>query len=150
LIGQTLLWNEGAKLVVQASGAAVPAFSATLDGAGVVSLTAPGITPGVPLVVDRTLPFNATWSGSSVGTVSVTLVRAESVGSSTHSVSVVCTFPATAGSGSVPAQLLGQIPAGTNGALSVYGGDSKQVVAGEFTVYVTEISGSTGALVTFQ
>lgn len=148
--GQALLFTQGATLTVQASGATVPAFSTTLVGVGVISVTSPTTSPGVALAVDRSVPFSTTWSGSSVGDVSISLSRSETTGPSTHSVIVTCTYAASVGSGSVPATLLGQIPAGSNGALVIYGGARKSISAGDWTVYVSEISGTTSALVTFQ
>jgi hypothetical protein len=148
--GQSLLWNEGAQLSVQASGDTVPSFSTTLNGVGVISLSSPVLTPGSPITVDRTSALSVAWSGSATGEVGVSLSRSEQSSGTTHSVLVLCYFPASSAGASVPASVLGAIPAGDNGALSVFGSARQELDAGEWKVYVNEISGSNASLVTFQ
>ena len=148
--GSKLMWKDKAQLTLTASGGKVPGFSATLDGAGPLLVLTPNMGPATPLTLNRNQPFSLTWSGASVGTATVSLARSLQNAATTDSVSVSCTYPASAGAATIPTSTLLKIPAAGNGSINVYAGDQKQIIAGAWLVYVTEISGSNAASVTFM
>jgi len=101
------LYAGGETLTISASGGSAPAFSGTLTApakAQVLSPTMPAA--GASLPIARASGFPLSWSGGSNGEVTVG-VYAQGGGAW-----VTCSFPASAGSGSVPSSLLSQLPAG--------------------------------------
>lgn len=148
--GSKLMWNDKASLTITAAGGKVPAFSATLQGAGPLLVTSPKLDPASPMTINRSQPFALTWPGASVGTATVVFVRSVKGATTTDSTTLRCEYPASDGKATIAASALQNIPAGPNGSVSVYAGAAQQVTAGDWLVYVTEISGSNVAQATFQ
>jgi len=129
------LFAGGETLTATIAGAGdVPAHEATLTAPSSVALTTPDLDE--PITIERNAPLALAWSGGGAGRVRVavgvsfldgpTLVR---------SASVSCSFPASSGSGSVPASLLGAMPATTPtdyGSISVDVTSEARVVAGDY------------------
>lgn len=147
--GAGQLWTEGGALTVTAPGGDVPPFSFSLPRMGLVRVTSP-VAPNARIVVDRRVPFNVTWTGSSVGEVWLSVLSFEQLGALHHTVSLACTYPAGQGGASVPALLLGRMLPGPAGSISVSGKVTTQARAGEWVVHALAISGDTTMLATFQ
>lgn len=105
--GQTALFAGGETLTVTADGKDVPAFATSLTVPTLVTLTAPA-APGGALTVSRSAGVTATFSGGAAGTVVLYFGLAGQ--SSAHT--ATCTFPASAGTGVIPAAAFEDFPAG--------------------------------------
>jgi hypothetical protein len=104
----------GDTLTVSASGAAAPAFSATVTVPGTIQVTeppppSPTLPDGAPLVfpmlaapIARTTDLPIAWTGGSSGNVLVAL--------SSSGTSIECLFPESAGSAVIPAAALSYLP----------------------------------------
>jgi hypothetical protein len=95
---------------VDVSGATVPAFTGTAAIPPIAVLTQPSIVAG-KLTVNRATDLVVKWTGGS-GDVSISVGSAFSGGSTM----VQCIFAASAHQGTVPANLLSQLPSGTTGS----------------------------------
>jgi hypothetical protein len=118
--GKGALFTGGETLSLTAEGADVPPFTMTVTTPGKLTLTAPDVPAAGPLKVTRAKGLAATWSGTSRGEVVLYLDAAS--GGDAHA--VTCTFPASAGRGTIPADAFGAFPAG----------------AGTFNAYVKTVS----------
>jgi hypothetical protein len=115
--GTGQIWGDGAMVAVTADGADVPAFSSTLVGPSGSSVGSPSfMTP--PVMIDRAMPFTLTWSGGS-GTMQGQLVNNVIDATGTQTVIILCSFDAAAGTGTIPAELLEQVPTGDAAAFLV-------------------------------
>ncbi len=100
------LWTGGETVTASAPGASVPAFTASVTTPHRITLGAPALPTG-DWLIDRTQPIVLTWSGASAEDVIVTL------GANTvDPLELECVFPASAGTGTLPAAALGLLPAG--------------------------------------
>lgn len=104
--GSTALFTGGDTMTVSgAGGADLPAFAAqSLVTPTQVAVTAPACTGTCP-DLDRTQDLTVAWTGAGAGKVVVTF---ETI-SDTQAVLLQCKFDATAGTGTVPAALLGKL-----------------------------------------
>jgi hypothetical protein len=104
--GSTALFAGGDTMTVSgAGGADLPAFAAqSLVAPTQVAVTAPSCTGTCP-DLDRTQDLTVAWTGAGAGKVVVTF---ETI-SDTQAVLLQCRFDATAGTGTVPATLLGKL-----------------------------------------
>jgi hypothetical protein len=98
--------TAGENFAFVASGAVAPAFSANIDVPGAIHMTQPdldGVSPS--LVIDRTAGVLLAWTGGGTGQVIF------AINQTAHgmAVSLSCTYPETAGSGVVPADLLANL-----------------------------------------
>jgi hypothetical protein len=120
-LNQTL-WPAGSTVSVAAAGATVPAWSAVVTMPEAALPTGPDLagTPSWP----RTSDFTVTWQG---GTKLVTISLSNSGGS------LRCDFPATAKSGTVPAEALGRLAAGRTTVIAL-STDRQVVSAGEWVI----------------
>jgi hypothetical protein len=90
------LFSGGESLTFSATGAAVPAFTATLVAPSLIDLQSPAVPAnGVPFVLDRSADLIFAWSGGGFGTVDVTF-------SDSTNAAVDCNFPSSAGTGTIP------------------------------------------------
>jgi hypothetical protein len=106
-VSMQTLFSGGEMLTFTGSGADAPGFTASIRAPSRISITSPTKPPTDGAVaVDRAQPFRVAWSGGGAGIVQVF------VSPSSGGVLVSCRFEASAGSGSVPAAALGQLPAG--------------------------------------
>ena len=105
------LWNGGETLTVSGAGGLVPMFSATVTAPALnAQLTAPTApTPGAALNIARGTDLTLRWTGAGNTTLDLTLGNNPGAGSYS---SVTCSFPASAGSATVPAAALATVPAG--------------------------------------
>lgn len=138
LSGQEKLWSGGATLTIAAAGADVPAFQETLYGAAPVTMTSPALPPaGTQATFSTSAPLTLTWTGGTGGTVTAMLTRSIQ-GSTTRTVMLSCTYPATDGSGTVPASAMGALPPGADGTFVLQGGDLKTIEPGGWTITLQE------------
>ena len=115
--GSGQIWGDDTMVTVGAEGADVPAFSSTLVGPRGSSVDSPTfMTP--PIMIDRAMPLTFTWAGGS-GTMQGQLVNNVVDAAGTQTVIVLCSFDAAAGTGTIPAELLEQVPTGDAAAFSV-------------------------------
>ena len=113
--GQGALFAGGETLTITAQGAAVPAFVLSLVAPSKLTLSAPALPASGPLKVTRSAGITASWTGTSAGVVVVYLDAAG--GASAYA--ATCSFPASSGSGVVPAAALADFPA-VAGTYSIY------------------------------
>jgi hypothetical protein len=102
---QTPLYTAGETIMVGAAGSTAPAFSGALTAPGKPTLTSPLPQQG-KVVVDRSRDFAFAWTGGGSGDVWITM-------SANGTKAIACRFAASAGSASIPAAVLGALPAGT-------------------------------------
>jgi len=126
---QTTLFGGGEMITFAAAGATVPAFSITVTTPGKATITAPAKPAvGAVLVVNRAQDFTVSWTGGGSGTVQVYL--------SDSAKSLFCRFPASAGSGKVPASALGMLAPGS-GAFAMASIGEATKTAGEWGIEAT-------------
>jgi hypothetical protein len=107
----------------------VPAFTGTLTMPSPVTVTAPMLSLTAPTMISRSQALAAAWTGGTTGKVSVLLVSSQSA----SSVTVSCSFDAAAGMGTVPADVMALIPAGT-GTITIAASDTRDQMAGDYKV----------------
>lgn len=125
---QTRLFTPGTQVQVQASGGAVPMFSAQVGAPAAPTLTSPVCTLTGCGMISKTAPYTLTWTGGT-NTVSVQVLSATG--------QLSCSFPATAGTGTIPAAALAAFPAGAVVNLFVSAENSTTVQAGSFPVGIS-------------
>lgn len=132
------LYTGGTQLTVSAAGATVPAFSANVTAPTQVQLTSPTPpAPGAKLQLYRNQPLSFGWAGSSVGTLQVT------VGSLTVGAPyVMCQFPASQGSATIPASTLSNLLGGP-GYIAIIQNSQAKVHAGAWEISLTASTSAT-------
>lgn len=128
------VFPAGTMLTVSAAGSAtgVPAFSGTLTMPAQVVVTAPMLSLTAPTMIPRTQALAAAWTGGTTGKVNVVLVSSAGGNSST----VSCAFDAAGGTGTVPADVMMALPAGS-GTIAIAATDSRDQMAGDYKVTLT-------------
>lgn len=106
ILQTTSLWTGGETLTASAPGATVPAFTTTVTTPRRITLSAPTLPTG-DWLIDRAQPLALTWSGATTEDLIVTLGII-----TIDPVELECVFPASAGTGTLPAAALGLLPAG--------------------------------------
>jgi hypothetical protein len=129
------LFAGGETLTATIAGAGdIPAHEATLIAPSAVVVSSPDLDE--PVTIDRNGPLALAWSGGGAGRVRVVVAVTFLEGSDVkRTANLTCSFPASAGSGSVPASLLGAMPATTPtdyGSISVDVTSEVRVVAGDY------------------
>jgi hypothetical protein len=141
-LGNVPVFTGAETYAVRATGDTVPAFTVTgVTGVRGAVLTAPAFS-SAGVDVPRTAPLGLTWTGGGPGKARFSMVT---VGLPVYV--AACSFPAAAGSGSVPVATLQRFAAGT--ALATFDvASSATADAGSFdlTVYVTSSGGDLGFL----
>ena len=124
------LFAGGEKIVLSAAGAMVPGFTANAVAPATVDITLP-VEPAnkAPLPVDRNQDLVFTWQNGSIGDVVAIL----SDGVSTK---LTCTFPAAAGTGTVPHAALLELAPSSTGLFVIEPISAQTVIAGEWAVQV--------------
>ncbi|CAN5910355.1 hypothetical protein BH11MYX2_BH11MYX2_08100 [soil metagenome] len=115
---------------VDVSGATVPAFTGTATIPPAAILTQPSIVAG-KLTINRATDLVVKWTGGG-GDVSITVGSAFSGGSTM----VNCVFAASAHQGTVPANLLSQLPTGTTGSFGASIQAKTMKDAGDWTIWI--------------
>lgn len=140
------LWSPQAALAFSAVGGATPAFAETFCGPTALAISKPVGAPGATLIIDRSSDLALQWTASNVGEMQFVFRDDTSVAA--NSVEVQCSFPASAGQGTVSQAALAKIGSGTHHVASyrwvrkIGGGGSGTCV--ELTAITTN-NGSTGA-----
>jgi hypothetical protein len=114
LVTGDLLFVGGETLTFSAQGGDAPAFEADLVAPSFITVTQPVFT-GAAFAITLGDDLEVAWTGGDEGVVSVFLVRALGPGEANK---VECTFPASAGAGTVPATALEVLGTGA-GSMSV-------------------------------
>lgn len=133
------LWAGGETLSVQAAGGDVPAFSGTITAPSQLTITSPALVTGNSWPIPRSSDFAMTWTGDSAGQLTVT-IRAFTNGNQ-HRTDATCRFAAATHAGSIPASVLGQLPAGSGAIVALVASD-QAIAAGGWTVHVQALSGA--------
>jgi hypothetical protein len=150
--GMSPLWSGGEPITISAAGGERRHFAATTTAPGAATLTMPAERP---TTIARGSDLSLSWSGSGIGVVEV-LLSASSAGM--PAVEVHCRYPLAAGHGVVPAAILGNLPAGSMGALvmttltpqTLSAGGSWSVDVALETVAVDQSGASVSSSVTFN
>ena len=144
-IQMSRVWADGATLTAGAAGATVPAFSGkTVVTPGSITVTAPACTLTSCGTVNRANALPVTWTGGASGNVTVTLTT--SSGGNTGI--VVCTFAASAGTGSVPADALSKLDAVAQGYMAIGSSNATDFTSGDYAIKLHAVGpGAQGAVV---
>jgi hypothetical protein len=131
------VFPAGTMLTVSAAGSAtgVPAFTGTLTMPAQVAVTAPMLSLTAPTMIPRTQALVAAWTGGTTGKVNVVLSSSAGGNSSTIS----CAFDAAGGTGTVPADVMMALPAGS-GSIAIAATDSRDQMAGDYKVTLSASS----------
>lgn len=131
---QVQVFAPGTALTVSAAGdpMGVPAFTGMLTMPSAVTVTAPMLSFTAATPISRSQALAAAWTGGTTGKVSVVLVSSQS----SSSVTVSCSFDAAGGTGTVPADIMALLPAGT-GTIAVGSTDTREQMAGDYKVTLT-------------
>ncbi|MBA3455564.1 MAG: hypothetical protein H0T42_20895 [Deltaproteobacteria bacterium] len=122
-------FTGGATVMFAAAGGDVPAFTLSLATPTRPTITAPAEPPSASpsLMVTRANPFAVSWTGGS-GRVQVWLLGGGGSGPT-----VKCLFPASAGSGAVPASALAMLPVG-QGSFAMAAISEAEITIGDYGV----------------
>jgi hypothetical protein len=131
-------------VTIRASGAVVPAFSLTVSIPGPTTFVLPA-TDAASLTIVRSQDLPLAWTGGdpSNGLVLVTINEGAEDATNTTGTFINCVLPAGAGSGVVPASLLGDylVPSGADGGplayISVASFAKSTASVGDWTITVT-------------
>jgi len=124
------IFGDGALLMVSASGAEVPAFSASVTAPGRPTITAPAPSM-LPFAITRSDGFAFSWSGATAGAVHAVI----SEGAAAPQVD--CLFDGSVGTATVPAAALMMLPTSSQGSVSFEGLGIDNVIAGDWAVSFT-------------
>ncbi|MCU0701705.1 MAG: hypothetical protein MUC96_34795 [Myxococcaceae bacterium] len=139
------LWGGGETLTVAATGAAVPAFSQTVAAPTDLNVTAPDCPLSSCPAINKTMPLVVSWTGGGTSTVVVNVSVNDTAANRLGT--FFCTFPASAGTGMIPASVLGVVPAGT-GVITIQPTNTTRFMAGSYQVTLTASgSGVLGSVV---
>jgi len=147
--GNVILTQSSTKILdmTYCGGIATAAFSTTVVGAGMANPCV--VTTSGSCTATRCGTFNranalpVTWTGGTTGNVSVTLSTTTSAGSTV----IICTFAASAGTGSVPTDMLSKLDA-AQGYLITGSSNVTDVAAGGYAVKLHAMgSGAVGQVV---
>ena len=125
----SLLFTGGQTITMAADGADIPAFSEQLTAPALVTVTAPDFTDGTVDVATAS-PLTVTWTGGTTDEVHLRLSGNDSV----TSTSVLCTYTASDGTGTVSAAALGTLSSYGTGAISIATDTSTTIDAGGWQV----------------
>jgi hypothetical protein len=134
--------SPGDTLTITASGATVPAFSASIAEPDIIAITEPELADASSFTFSRSSDLAVAWTGGgAVG--SLTVAIGQIVGGTITT--VACVFPESAGSGVIPAAALGllmpstALPGGALGGTSLTFTTSadQEVTAGDWTIAVS-------------
>jgi hypothetical protein len=105
------IWNGGETITASAPGSVVPPFTLSGVAPAPLDVQTPVLPSSGPIPVDRTAGLAFTWASNGGGTVMISLTVAPIV--------ITCQLPQAPGGGVVPKAALQQLPASTQGTLSV-------------------------------
>ena len=146
------IWDT-ADFSVKAAGAAVPAFEKLLQVPASIALTAP-VLPDAPAKaeIDRSADLALSWTGGGAGVVTASAITSLLDGTTlSKSTTVTCTYPASGGTGTIPAASLGKLLVG-DGSLVVTSATQEQLDVDGWKITIQAVPGGSGksGLVTFR
>jgi len=143
------LWTGGEDLNIATVGGRVPTFTTKIVAPTVAQISQPAAPAiGAQLMVDRSTDLVVKWNVGPQNRVQVSLRPFTMNGGS---ITVECNFPAYMSTGTIPASMLKNIPAGT-GSFTIYTYNGQFVQTGDFDVTLTALTLATdsrGALVSY-
>lgn len=122
---------SGTNISIDVSGATVPAFTTSATIPAAATLTQPAIVDS-KITLNRASDLVVKWTGGG-GDVSVGVGSTNASGS----MFVYCTFAASAHQGTVPANLMTQLPAGAMGSFAVTLRSQTKKDVGDWTIWTT-------------
>jgi hypothetical protein len=130
------LFQGGETLHANATGdpMGAPQFNLSLTAPSRITVSMP-VFPGLgmTLMINRAQPLNVAWTNGTAGKVQIST---SSVFMS-RSVTAVCTFPASMGSGVIPSSVLSKHQAMGSGSISIVCTDSTFTSQGEWSLGLT-------------
>ena len=102
---QQSLMTGGENLTIRGAGADAPAFMLTVKAPNRVSITTPAKPAASGITIDRSVDFPVAWTGGGTGEVGIVI-------GSNQGYSMQCTYPAAAGTGTIPKAALAMMTAG--------------------------------------
>lgn len=111
--GTQQLFQGGEQLQFSAAGDDIPAFTATITAPPTLELQQPSSTP---VSLQKTGDFVAAWTPVSDAVVEIEFSLQPSA---TEIVNVRCSFDASAGTGTIPASIVSELPSGTSGDMNI-------------------------------
>ena len=146
------IWDT-ADFSVKAAGATVPAFEKLLQVPASITLTAP-VLPDAPAKaeIDRSADLALTWTGGGGGVVTASAITSLLEGTTLKkSATVSCTYPANAGTGTIPAAALGKLLVG-DGSFVATSASQEQLDVDGWKITIQAVPGGSGksGLVTFR
>jgi hypothetical protein len=118
------LWQDGAAVRLFGGGGEFPRFDEMLVGPAPLTLLEPD---PARVIVDRSQPFSARWSGGAGGMV---VVAINGQNANQQSLTVKCSFAPSAGSGSIPPSALAEFSPMWVAAVFVFAEDYRIVRQG--------------------
>jgi hypothetical protein len=140
--GAGAIFAGGDSIKVSAAGATVPAFESTAAAPGDIVVTSPTFT-SLQTTIDKAQPLDVAWTGGGAGNVAVTIS-----GAGAQTVSIQCSFPASGGTGVVPAAALSDL--GGSGAISISPSVVTKVQAGDYAITYSLLATGTSGTYTAQ
>jgi hypothetical protein len=126
------LFVGGESITMAGAGADVPAFSQAVTAPSPIDLTAPVFATN-NLTVDTASDLVLTWTGGTTGTTSLRLTGSDA----SSSVTVVCEFDASAGTGTAPTAALSPLQGLSNGTASINNLGTDTISAGDWQVLLS-------------
>lgn len=120
------LFTGGETLTITATGAKVPAFEATLPAPAHLAMNAPVYPLGSPMPIDKTQDLVFEWSGESVGEMEIRISGPQQLPE--PQTDIHCRFPASAGTGTVPAAVLSKVTLSGSGTIAADVAATREVV----------------------
>jgi len=142
----TSSWSAGAMLTFVVTGATLPAFTQTLTAPPTIAITSPFNPDGGVVSLTGSSDLTVTWQSTSASNVVVGLEET----SGTSDLHIVCEFPGAAGTGTVPASVVGMLDKGLPSnqvALNIGGEALADTVAGSYPVHVYLVNATTQQVV---
>lgn len=127
---QQAFFTGGETVTFAGEGADVPAFTVSVVTPLKATITMP-VEPASTspyLMLDRTYGFTARWTGGGSGEIQIFFS-----GGTGSNLFINCRFPASAGTGTIPAAVVGRLPAG-QGSFAMSANAEAQVIAGDYGV----------------
>lgn len=120
-------WAANDSLQFVAAGADVPPFTVPLTAPGPITLARPAIADGTPLAIDPTMDLVVAWAQTASPGVTVELIQSDAQADLSSTLRVLCEFQGGAGSGIVPAVILGLFASDTSLTNTIHFGGSSSV-----------------------
>lgn len=110
------LFEGGETMTISASGAKIPPFDVSITTPAHLTMTSPIYPVGSPLDIDPTADMVFQWTGDSAGDVEIRIAGPQQLPE--PQTTMQCRFPASAGTGTVPAAVLAAVSLSGTGTIA--------------------------------